>query len=1195
MPTWPAGPGADVLGAIREASKNASAETARMLTDGQQPQTIDPQYLRIKLDSIEGILDSIAKDGPASVSSVNAKDAFRSSPQYREPSGRGKRGYNIPDSGNLIDDFFDGIEEGFKEGWLGYDYRDRIDDILKGFADEFGVEVRQIPGLMGKELGKQALSAVKGSPLGAQIMKVLDNVKDKALGGLQDMFNRGVADYNNANGTSFDFSSILNGSAQQAADAARAAQSGVDAAVQAAANGSAAAASATGDAAAAAAQAAAAGADVTTTALATTGSLSSVAAGASSAGAAAAGLSSILVTLGPVVLVVAAAFIALGPLIEGAGKALKALGDAAGRTQASRKTNLQLAQARFEADVEAMIKKPFEILEDAANNVYQAWDQNVRMINGVQGYTKEGLQDLLGAFAERLRSEGLSSVISATDITDNLAKVLDAGLTGPAAEEFAYLATKLNAAIPNQDFFGYADTYASIAANAMKAGASQSEAIAQANTQLEAFANNVLYAGRQLSGGFSTGLKDAQSLFDQAVKITQTARTGDANNISGVLTSVAAITSSIAPDLASSVVEAVTKAATGGNSSDIVALRSLAGINASNTEFLKAFANDPQKVFKDVFTNLSKMQNMADGAYMEVAEGLSEIFGLSMDAFARVDFAYLAQAIDSMNVNSGALEANMKQLASGQTTTSAEMMKMRQINEYLIDNGLAYVMDNEVARAVQQHMWEEQMMRELKESEYAVNLKGAALEFLESIVSTVENILNFLNPLGWLIKSVTNIASTVDQYKGMEKDIKTLLEAGVVGKGNSNQLAQLTTRNVDLNLTPSLLQLWGKESQYQNSVDWLHKYQAATGFDPWLSGMGNAVGNAFSTALDPTFGLLSSTIGAWSQMNSNANNQAQGAFSNGQGGGRNTKVGFGSSSEYQWGMIGKSLANALGSAHVSGTTQNAQYAQYLQAATSSTANVQQDLINKVNELISEQKLGQFAQEGKRYDQFVSQAVKSAGISDWKGALEVAGYTEEQIKNLYRQYQVNAGNQLQQDRQDRETGFWETLENNTDAMKKLLEEANKKTDQIIQLLTESNAIQRGTQNILVTQTNQLIAANTAKVAEVLAKTSQFYMAWVDYFVLHTAYNKAYNYTDVQRIQTAYQKKEKGDAVYALAEALTANTVDLRDPQVQTNALLSQILIVLQAIMQQNNNVGGNAGTSLIESLSALSMGITVKNG
>ena len=89
---------------------------------------------------------------------------------------------------------------------------------------------------------------------------------------------------------------------------------------------------------------------------------------------------------------------------------------------------------------------------------------------------------------------------------------------------------------------------------------------------------------------------------------------------------------------------------------------------------------------------------------MEVAESLSSIFGISMDAFARVDFNYLADAIASMNVNDAALLENMDLLASGETTTSAEEMRMRQINQYMIDEGLSYVLDNEVARSIQEHM-----------------------------------------------------------------------------------------------------------------------------------------------------------------------------------------------------------------------------------------------------------------------------------------------------------------------------------------------------------------------------------------------------------------------------------------------------------------------------------------------------------
>ena len=75
------------------------------------------------------------------------------------------------------------------------------------------------------------------------------------------------------------------------------------------------------------------------------------------------------------------------------------------------------------------------------------------------------------------------------------------------------LATILNAAIPNQDFFGYADEYASIVANATAQGQSQAEALEYANEQLESFASNVLYSSRVLTNGVTTGLQDAENLF----------------------------------------------------------------------------------------------------------------------------------------------------------------------------------------------------------------------------------------------------------------------------------------------------------------------------------------------------------------------------------------------------------------------------------------------------------------------------------------------------------------------------------------------------------------------------------------------------------------------------------------------------------------------------------------------------------
>ena len=101
----------------------------------------------------------------------------------------------------------------------------------------------------------------------------------------------------------------------------------------------------------------------------------------------------------------------------------------------------------------------------------------------------------------------------------------------------------------------------------------------------------------------------------------------------------------------------------------------------------------------------------------------------------------------------------------------------------------------------------------------------------------------------------------------------------------------------------------------------------------------------------------------------------------------------------------------------------------------------------------------------------------------------------------------------------------------------------------------------------------------------ANWKRYFDLWKYYVYDHEVYNKAYSAADYTRIKSEAEA-EKGDAVYALAEALTATTTSLKDPQVQTNALLSQILIVATAIMEQTNN----DGASFVDAISALALGI-----
>lgn len=835
----------------------------------------------------------------------------------------------------------------------------------------------------------------------------------------------------------------------------------------------------------------------------------------------------------------------LGPTIEGISKSLQAAGKAANRYTESRKKAAEESQKRFEADMKSIIEAPFEILEAAAQKVYDAWDSNLRLINGTQGYTKSDLQDLLSAYTNQLRSEGLSKVISTADITESLAKVLQSGLSGQAAEQFAYQATKLNAEIPSQDFFDYADTYASIVANQIRLGQSQSDALKYANSQLETFANNLLYADRQLTFGLTTGLTNSKSLFEQSTQIAQASKSYDITDISGILTSVAAVTGAIAPDLSSSITDAIYKAATGGNSTEIVALRSLAETGASNSAFLKALMKDSKSVISTLFTNLSKLQNMSDSNSMEVAESLSNLFGLSMDAFSRIDFSYLADAVSNMDTNSNSLEENLSLLKSGETTTSAEQLKMQQINEYLLNEGLSYVLDNETARAVQQHMWDEQLALEMQEATYGIEIKGAALELIQGIRETIDNIVSILNPFDWG-KKLANLVGSEAEAWGMEGEIKALLEAGKVGNDNVKTLYQLTTRGTRLGLTQPIVNLLGGQSIYY--------------------------------AISDLTGIISSSYDLTNAFLDNAGNWTNSILGAVQSGFRDVTQDMRKpDSRYSWGLVSKSAAQALlGSGKATGQTITTSY------ANSSLNNAAQDRLKaSVQQMLADDYLqDQFVAKGLSYEDWANSASRF-NISDLSEALESAGYSEAQVKNYFQQKEVEQGNAIQdqtrQDEQDfRDKGrqFW------TDELAY--------TAQLVDLVTKTN-------DRLDTIIDQF--ANFHDKWDQFRKYfnwHEYYSAWTDYFIKHRVFNASYDYTKVDKVLKD-EKKSSEDAIYALANAWSGTAKDLTDPTVQTVALLGQILKVVNAIMQQNNNVKNtSSGLSLQDTFSALASGLVTQS-
>lgn len=861
----------------------------------------------------------------------------------------------------------------------------------------------------------------------------------------------------------------------------------------------------------------------------------------------------------------------LGEIKEAFKGLLNEVGKSYTKEYALRAAYIESANERLQADIRVLVEEPFAILKRSAEEVYQAWDQNVRLIGATQGYSKADLQDLMSAYAARLTSEGLSNVIASTDVYNSLAKVIQSGLSGNAAVEFAYQATKLNAAIPTQDFFNYVEAYSSVAANAIAAGKSETEALDMANKSLEEFSNNLLYASRNLVGGYATGLRSSGDIYSSAVKIAQAARSSNITGLASSLLAVQGYVGSIAPDLATNLSDKIYSLATGGNAEDIVALRSLAGINASNTEFLRALSANPQAVLSTMFANLGKMFSQSPDAYMEKAAGYASLFGLSPEAFQRIDFTALANAIINMSSTSDSLKENINLLKSGETTTSADQLKIAQINKYMIEEGLAYVIDNEAARMIQEHMWQEQQTRELTSSTYSVEIVGNVAKLIEKILSAVGKAGKIIE--GFLTLGIGPLLSYLDtrnEQAEMKNQISAMLEQNKVGAGSELQKYQLTHTNASYNLTKSIReQLIGSAAQ-PNLPEWAALMQAAE--------------------LDNAAGILagSPSVYEWAVSNQTKYDlmARNAAVATGARLPASRYVGFGGTSKEQalaalsalsagGGIIGTLVGMASGLIDQT-------YASSGTGAASTSATL---AASKLSHMLSSEYINEFVRQGKSYSDWQA-AARGQGVTDIDAAIDQLGYTSEQVQEYFESFQLQAGVQRRADIAEQEARFREVglsfFENRF---------WNEYTTPLTSHVTSLNDTIDDWKVVQLDKIQQIIDGQVEWRTQFIGESgyfTKFFEEFMKTFVEHTYYNSGYTYDDVLSVQRQ-EKEEQGSAVYALAEALTGNFTDLKNPTLQTNAILAQILVVVSAIMNQNNNVAGTV--SLADTLSSLALGLT----
>lgn len=1084
--------------------------------------------------------------------------------------GEGK--HSVPkykSTGNPLKDFENGIKKELLDSLAGGNFKKGMQGALDTFAKEFGMDIRDLPAEAGKAVTQKALKAFSNSETGKKLKaeaaksgeRLLNNLfggdeKGQAIkGGIKNVVNSFLS-----GGQDIEGLDAVANLAQGAGEVSEVASS-----VGAASEGMAGLATVTPELSGALIEA-------------------TMASG---------GLAAVLVAAAAVWLEI------YGPALEGFFELVKSVGKSFNKSEEVRKKRAENAQKRLEADTEYMVKRPFEILEKAAEAWYNAWDNNINKIGQTQGYNKESLYALYESYADRLAEDNLAASVDVTEVINNLSSVLASGLSGEIAEEFAYIATKLNNAIPTQDFFSYVNDYTAVASNAVAQGKSQQEAIELANSQLYAFADTLTTASRELAGGFTVGLKDGSQLFSDAVKIAQSAKSENISGISGTLASVSAIIGSVAPDLASSLVDNIVQAAIGGNDSTIVALRSLAGIDASNTQFLQKMAQDPQAIFSDLFNNLAAKQTMSPDNYMEVAEGLASIFGIDKAAFARIDFSYLAQKIDELNANGSALKANLELLASGETTPSAAQLKNLEMQRIIQEEGLAYVIDSEEGRMIQQHMWDEQRDNALMENTFAVDIQGSALKFLEGIRETITNLLNFFNPIGFIANGVGNLVESVTEAIGNEQDIAEILQLGAVGS-NTQAFNNLTTRGKDLALTTSLVEMMGGNKGI-TALNWLSD---AAQINAYVRG-GLISSKLFNTVNDATSvrGLL------------------QSAFM------KDTSVS--KSSRYSWNSVGKSIALGIQS-HSMNTNVISSAASLAAEAASNAAERAQEISNKrFEEFLATAKDAVAGDNPLSYDEWVATA-KTMGISDFDAALDAFGRTEDELKAYFTSNATAAGAEIENQRKEDEVkfrqetrDFWDYANGSSGVFQTAVwlpffgdgQKYDTRMDYIDSALTDIQVRVGSPQKHTVISgieelSDKLGDVTTYTVISILTQihddisstfisTSSAFQrclaSWTRYIASSEQYTATVNKSAEWNSLKNAERDEQVEATLALANALgvfSAEELKKLDPQLQTNVLLGQIVTILQTIMQQNNTQGGSL--SLLDTMSALGMGMTFKS-
>ena len=146
---------------------------------------LNPDYASMRKAVADGFADAAAKGAldPKNMSQSVFQD--KRNEMQMEKNSYAKKAADYKRTGNILDDFEQGIKDELLDALAGGDFKKGVQDALSTFTKEFGFELKDLPHELGKNLGKKLLD----SDLGQSFKKQASKLGDRLLNSVFDVKN----------------------------------------------------------------------------------------------------------------------------------------------------------------------------------------------------------------------------------------------------------------------------------------------------------------------------------------------------------------------------------------------------------------------------------------------------------------------------------------------------------------------------------------------------------------------------------------------------------------------------------------------------------------------------------------------------------------------------------------------------------------------------------------------------------------------------------------------------------------------------------------------------------------------------------------------------------------------------------------------------------------------------------------------